>query len=172
MPSRRKKGARNRPVGNSGKLTPARAKHSSRATLSPLKAQRRNKRDQRSRETLAPYGENRTVEALTVAWMLVVLSGLMTEIAATLGLTWHRLAGPSDALSGVDRESTVIDYVAVATIILVFAAILLSPINLLLTMIVRRMRNEPPPRLLITAALIIALVPIPLWILARAEFNP
>ena len=174
MAARRKSSQQTRRAG-SGKKFRRRSVRTETSTSSNASSSPNTRKRGRGRASGAdlPANESRQVEALTVAWMLVVLSGLMSELLATSGLAWHWLAGrsavaPSDGSSEVAGAT---DFVGLIAIVGVFAAIALCPLNLLLTMLVRRLRREPPPRSLVTLALVIALIPIPLWIVARIHFG-
>lgn len=171
MSTRRNQRQKSRRLGSGKKYRHSKERGGMASDTSPAAARLEKRLEKPGTSGESPLRESARVEALTVAWMLVVISGLMSEAVASVTLLWHWLARPSDVATAAADTATITDFLGVVAIITLFVAIALSPINLLLTMVLRRMRREQPPRAVVTAALMIALLPIPLWLFARVHFG-
>jgi hypothetical protein len=91
---------------------------------------------------------NPTVEFVTVAWMLSVMTALLCELgfaAARAYLLW------------VNAEAALIQALAA---MLVFAALVVGFVSLGLMVIVVRMRREPPPRGIVAFAGVVGILPL------------
>jgi len=92
--------------------------------------------------------DNRSVEALTIGWMLCVMTTLVCE----LGLAATRIY-----LLAVNPNSR---WIAALAAMLLFAAAVVGSISLLLAWAVVKMRREPPPRGVLFFALVIGAAPL------------
>ena len=97
----------------------------------------------RKRAPQARASDNRSVEALTVGWMLCVLTTLVCE----LGLAAARIY-----LLAVNPDAR---WIAALAAMLLFAAAVVGLISLLLAWAVVKIRREPPPRGVLVFALVI-----------------
>jgi len=111
----------------------------------------------RKRPPTPAAGEDRSVEALTIGWMLSVMTTLVCE----LGFTAARVV-----LLLVDRDAP---WIATLAGVLLFAAAVVGLVSLLLAWAVVKMRREPPPRGILVFALVVGAAPLAMM-LARAFF--
>ena len=101
--------------------------------------------------------DDRSVEALTIGWMLCVMTTLVCE----LGLAAARIY-----LLTVDSDAR---WIAALAAMLLFAAALIGLISLLLAWAVVKMRREPPPRGILVFAVVVGAAPV-VSMLVRAVF--
>ena len=117
------------------------------------KERRRERRRQKALAARAPdeqAARRRTVEATTVAWMLSVLATIVAELLAVGGVILVALvprASESPGLLGMIPGS------------LGFSALVTGALSLILTPVVRRMRDVPPPRPIVATALVVGGIP-------------
>jgi len=93
--------------------------------------------------------ESQSVEAITVAWMLAVMSTVLAEVAL-MAATWWIWANRDD----VPEEA-----LALAAV-LWLATLVMGALTLLLTPIVWRMRREKPPAGIVAFALLVGAAPL------------
>lgn len=93
--------------------------------------------------------ERRPAEWITVGWLLATMTTLAAESAALLG---HAMSAESEMAGVFSRY-------------MFFSATVIGTITALLTIAVYRLRNVPPPRAITIVVLVIALAPVPLWVL-------
>jgi hypothetical protein len=98
--------------------------------------------------------ESRGVEALTVFWMLSALATLIAETAATAALLATSLS--------TDGEGSFLSRIPG---LMLFTALVTGAICLVLTPLVLRLREFPPPRGIVAAAVLIGASP---WLLVLA----
>lgn len=121
------------------------------------------KRAKRGRDSYAPpQSESRAVEAATVAWMLTCLIGLIANLLVIVGLSIEGLSEGAWQEGENDRSILIL-----VTIIVLFVALFVSPINLILAATLKRVRHNPPPKAVLIGAIVIAVIPIPLLLIAR-----
>lgn len=94
--------------------------------------------------------ESRSIEALTVGWMLTVF----TALACELGFVVTRW------LAGGDEESSW----AVLMALLLFASTVIGLFVLLLTPVVVKSRREPPPRGIVIFSVVVGAAPLAIFI--------
>ncbi|HUY89792.1 MAG TPA: hypothetical protein VMV10_13745 [Pirellulales bacterium] len=112
------------------------------------KPRKRNAKQPRSRET-------RSTDALTIGWMLMVFTALVCEIAfmATRGF------------AGADSEGSL----AVLTVVLLLASVVIGLGVLLLTPVVIKIRRDPPPRAIIIFSVVVGIAPWALIVFQMAN---
>ena len=108
----------------------------------PIK--RKNRKNRRIKQ---PNTESRAAEALTVGWMLSV----MTTLACELGVVAAKI---------VHAAWLQMERLAVLGELLLFAAVVSGLVSLLLAAMVFRVRQVSPPRGVTTFALIVAAAPL------------
>ena len=89
-------------------------------------------------------GNPRTVEVLTVGWMLMVVTTLICELGFVLA---RYFAGDEDSLQGLSE-------------LLLFAAFVIGLIALFITPAVLRSRRLPPPSGVTVFAVVVAAAPL------------
>ena len=94
-----------------------------------------------------PISETRAAEALTVGWMLSVMTTFACDLAAVAARLVHA------ARPGLER-------VVVLGELLLFAAVVSGVVSLLLAAMVLRVRQVAPPRGITTFALVVAVAPL------------
>ena len=102
-----------------------------------------NKRRKRS-VSPAPPSESRAAEALTVGWLLAVMTTFLCELGSVGAL----------ALGSLSSE------MSVAAAYLLFAALVMGIASLALTLGVLQVRRVPPPRGVTVVSLIIGIAPL------------
>ncbi len=100
-----------------------------------------------------PRDPNPTVEFVTVAWMLSVMTALVCELGFVAARAY---------LFFVNAETVPIQVLAT---MLLFAALVIGLIALGLMMIVVRMRRVTPPRGILTFAAVVSIAPVAAMIL-------
>jgi hypothetical protein len=105
------------------------------------------KRKTKPRPTPAAFRETRVADAVTIGWMLSVLTTLVCQLGAVAGQLYVR-ANPD------------VVPVALMTGMLVMAAVAIGSLSLLLTVMVYRLRRVPPPTSITVLAVVIAAMPI------------
>ena len=101
------------------------------------------KRKRRSKSRV--QGEPRTVEALTVGWMLTVVTTLACEIGFVVARSMA---------DGGDGSTMMLSQ------LLLFAAFVIGILALLMTPVVVRSRRSPPPSGVTVFALVVAVAPL------------
>jgi hypothetical protein len=114
-------------------------------------------KSKRKRVPPAGASDNRSVEALTVGWMLCVMTTLVCELGFAAARTY---------LLAVDRDAR---WIAALAAMLLFAAAVIGLISLFLAWAVVKMRREPPPLGILVFALVVGAVPL-VTMLVRAVF--
>lgn len=133
----------------------------------PARKTKKRKHKKRSGGTVSrkqktnPPEESRPVETATIAWMLTCLIGLTAEVIASILLFVEWLFRNQNAS---EYENSIALLIA---ILAVMVSICLSPINLVLAGVLRKIRKEPPPAGILYIAIAIGLAPIPLVLIAR-----
>ena len=102
------------------------------------KLPKRNAKPPRSRET-------RSTDALTIGWMLMVLTALVCELGF---LAARGFAGPESEGS-----------LAVLMVLLLFASTVIGLGVLLLTPVVLKVRRDPPPRAIVVFSVVVGAAP-------------
>lgn len=97
-------------------------------------------------EMRASSAESRSIESLTVGWMLTVFTTLACEVGF-VAARW---------LAGGDTESSW----AVLMAMLLFASTVIGLLVLLLTPVVIKSRREPPPRSIVVFSVIVGALPL------------
>jgi hypothetical protein len=92
-------------------------------------------------------GETRAVDALTVCWMVTVMTVLMLELA-TVGFRWYASAHPENEPIGAFAD------------VLYLCAALCGVLSLSLAPIVWRIRRVKPPLSIMLFAIVAAALPI------------
>lgn len=90
-------------------------------------------------------GDLRSVEVLTIGWMLMVITTLVCE----LGFVAVRMGRPQPDSS-----------LAILSSLLLFAALVIGLLALLITPVVLRSRRVPPPQAITVVAVVVALAPV------------
>lgn len=101
--------------------------------------------------------ESRSTEALTVGWMLTVMTTLLCQIgsaAVRIYLHWQ-----PDTLPRLELLS----------VVLIFAGLVLGVVTLVLLPIVYRMRRDPPPWGIVVFAAVVGVVPVLMAIVRAVE---
>lgn len=114
---------------------------------------RRERRRRKAQAALAPEEQaarGRTVEAMTVAWMLAVLATIVAELLAVGGVVLVALMPREDESPGL---------LGMIPGSLGFSALVTGGLSLILTPVVRRMRDVPPPRAIVITALLTGGIP-------------
>ncbi len=114
----------------------------------------RRKRSPESRPPIEPVGESQAADALTVAWMLAVMTALMCELGA-VGAAWAVSARPDWANLALLRDMSIFTSLVVGTVSLAMAAA------------VWKIRREPPPVGITVFAVVVGAEPL-LLLLGRA----
>lgn len=117
-------------------------------TKQAKKAQKRNAKQGRSRES-------RSTDALTIGWMLMVMTALVCE----LGFLAAR--GFAGAESGGSM--------AVLMLLLLLASTIIGLGVLLLTPVVIKIRRDPPPRAIIVFSVVVGMAPWALIVFQMAN---
>ncbi len=104
------------------------------------------KKRQKRAESRAVSRENRSVETLTVGWMLMVFTAMVCEVGFLIA-QW---------LAGADAESPWVVLMAV----LLFASTLIGLFILVLTPVVIRSRRTPPPRGITVFSVVVGALPL------------
>jgi hypothetical protein len=120
------------------------------------KERRRQRRKEKARAALAPAEQaanRRAAEATTVAWMLAVLATLGAEVLAIGGVILVAVFPREDESPGL------LNMIPGS---LGFSALVTGAVCLILTPVVRRLRDVPPPRVIEVAALVAGGIP---WLL-------
>jgi hypothetical protein len=100
------------------------------------------------RDRRPPLANPRSVETLTIGWMLMVFTTLACEVIAALAY-WYVMQ--------FDRQAETVDLLSH---LLLFAACLIGLLSLLLCPVVLRARRVPPPRAVVVFSLVVALAPL------------
>lgn len=106
----------------------------------------------RAADAAASGHDPRLVDAVTVAWMLSLIACLLAEVGAVIGLAVIVAVGGADRLPGM---------VALIPTVLAFIAWVTGTFCLGLTLLVRRVRRDPAPALIVRTAVVAGLLP---WI--------
>jgi hypothetical protein len=114
------------------------------------------RRRKNRRKEPAPPAENRTAEAVTVAWMLSLTATLLAELAAAAGWLLLRIMGgePDDA-----------GPIAALPELLLIIAALTGAVCVLLVPVTHKVRQQPPPLPISVAAVVIGSAP---WLVIAA----
>ncbi|HEY4310083.1 MAG TPA: hypothetical protein VGN12_11580 [Pirellulales bacterium] len=99
-------------------------------------------------EVPSPRDPNPSVEFLTVAWMLSVMTALVCELGFVAARGYLLL---------VDSKTATIQALAA---MLLFAALVIGLVSLGLMVLVVRMRRVTPPRGILVFAAVVSLVPV------------
>ena len=110
----------------------------------PKQAKKPHKRNSKQ----PPSRETRSTEALTIGWMLMVVTALLCELGfmATRGFAAANSAGS----------------LTVLTVLLLLASVIIGLGVLLLTPVVIKVRRDPPPRAIVIFSLLVGAAP---WVL-------
>jgi len=115
--------------------------------------QRRKEKDQANRAPAERAAVHRTAEATTVAWMLSLLATLVAEFLAIVGVV---------LIAIFPRKEETPGFLEMIPGSLGFSALVTGALCLILTPVVRRWRETPPPRAIEVTALIAGGIP---WLL-------
>lgn len=107
------------------------------------KPQKRNSQQLRPRKTLSR--ETRSTEALTIGWMLMVVTALVCELGCLA----------SRGFVGANSEHPL----AILNVILLLASVIIGVGILLLTPVVIKARRDPPPRAIVVFSLLVGAAP-------------
>ena len=105
------------------------------------------KKKRRSKRVVPEVHETRVAEAVTVAWMLAVVSTLMAE-AVIIAARWYLSLHPELVLLQAFAE------------LIFFAALVGGLLSLGLTPLVLKVRQTPPPRGIIVLAVVVGSAPL------------
>ncbi|HVX64469.1 MAG TPA: hypothetical protein VHC19_27850 [Pirellulales bacterium] len=97
-------------------------------------------------EMSAGSAENRSIESLTIGWMLTVFTALACEVGF-VAARW---------LAGGDTESSW----AILMALLLFASTVIGLLVLLLTPVVVKSRRQPPPRGIVIFSVVVGAMPL------------
>ena len=125
------------------------------------KKQRKSKvTPQSPRETLVEQGDRdtRLAEALTVAWMLALMATLAAELLGLIG--WLILAKQGGTAAAPAL-------VGMIPIVLFFISLVTGLSCLVLGVVVRKVRTDPPPRAIWRTAVIAGILP---WVMLLSLF--
>jgi hypothetical protein len=114
--------------------------------MPPRRKKSRAERQRQSAAT-APAAEDRAVEALTVGWMIAVLTTIVCQVGAWISM-W--LVGSNPAATGL----------ALLAWLLSFSAIIVGLLTVMLTILAVRSRREPPPKVITVGAVLAGLLPL------------
>ena len=112
------------------------------------KTQKRNAKHARSRES-------RSTDALTIGWMLMVMTALVCELGFLAARAF------ADAESGGS--------LAVLMLLLLLASTIIGLCVLLLTPVVIKIRRDPPPRSIIIFSVLVGIAPWALIVFQMAN---
>lgn len=100
------------------------------------------------RKQRQPVATTRSVEALTIGWMMMVFTALACELIALL--SWLYLVQ-------VDRQAAAIQLMCN---LFIFAAAVIGLFSLLVCPVVLRSRRVPPPRSIVVFSLVVGFAPL------------
>ena len=102
----------------------------------------------KQRNKRAPPGEIRSVEYLTVGWMLMVITAFLCELVSAACHLYVRQA--SQQATAADMFSR----------LLLFAAFVIGSLSLIVCAVVVKSRREPPPRSILIFAVVVGVAPL------------
>ncbi len=101
--------------------------------------------------------ENRSVEFLTVGWMLMVITTLICEVAS---------AGCHLYVVQLDRQATTVE---IFSRLLLFASFVIGIVSLIVCSVVVKTRRDPPPRSVLIFAVVVGIAPLITVLLQAAQ---
>ena len=107
-----------------------------------------SKRARPQRTKRAQPIENRSVEFLTVGWMLMVITTLICEVAAAACHLY---------VVQIDRQAATIELFSG---LLLFASFVVGSLSLIVCSVVLKSRREPPPRSILIFAVVVGVAPL------------
>jgi hypothetical protein len=107
-----------------------------------------SKRARQQRTKRAQSIDNRSVEYLTVGWMLMVVTTFICEVAAT---------GCHLYVVQFDRQAATIE---LFSRLLLFASFVIGILSLIVCAVVLKSRRESPPRSILMFAVVVGVAPL------------